>query len=121
MTITLVHQLLYCLPNWQSLIAQPFAASGLQLRSVVLVHAVYGLITAGHQYVQLRLLASHGAMAVGLVNAVRASVVSVLSSWLFCNAKPELCLSTWRGISALVVTFGAVQWVFAGGWSQQVG
>lgn len=114
LTITLMHQLLYCLPNWQHLIALPFAASGLSIRGVVLTHAVYGLITAGHQYVQLRLLASHGAMTVGLVNAVRASVVSVISSLLFCKAKPELCLSMWRAISALVVTLGAMQWVAAG-------
>lgn len=112
--LTLLHQLLYCLPNWQELVAGPFAASGLSIRSVVLTHTVYGLITAVHQYVQVRLLSTHGAMTVGLVNAVRASVVSVVSSWLFCAVKPQLCLTYWRGISALVVTLGAMQWVFAG-------
>lgn len=81
---------------------------------MLLTHAVYGLITAVHQYVQLRVLATHGAMSVGLVNAVRASVVSVVSSVLFCNVKPRLCLTYWRGISALVVTVGAMQWVVAG-------
>lgn len=109
-----MHQLLYCLPNWQQLVAQPLAASGLSVRTVLLTHAVYGAITAVHQYVQLRVLGSHGAMSVGLVNAVRASVVSVVSSLLFCNVKPQLCLTYWRGISAFVVTMGAVQWVFAG-------
>lgn len=114
LTITLIYQLLYCLPHWQQLVAQPFAASGLSLRTVLLTHAVYGAITAVHQYVQLRVLGSHGAMSVGLVNAVRASVVSVVSSLLFCNVKPQLCLTSWRAISALVVTVGAVQWVVAG-------
>jgi hypothetical protein len=114
MTITLLYQLLYCLPHWQQLVTQPLAASGLSVRSVVVTHAVYGLITAVHQFVQLRVLATHGAMAVGLVNAVRASVVSVISSVLFCSIKPQLCLTYWRGISAVVVTLGAVQWVFAG-------
>lgn len=114
MTIMLVFQLLYCRPHWQQLVVQPLAASGLSVRSVVVTHAVYSLITAVHQYVQLRVLATHGAMAVGLVNAVRASVVSVISSVLFCSIKPQLCLTYWRGISALVVTVGAVQWVVAG-------
>lgn len=114
LTLTLIHQLLYCLPNWQQLVAEPFAASGLSLRTVLLTHVVYGAITAVHQYVQLRVLGSHGAMSVGLVNAVRASVVSVVSSLLFCRVKPQLCLTSWRAISALVVTVGAVQWVVAG-------
>lgn len=114
LTITLIHQLLYCLPNWQQLVTKPLAASGLSVQTVLLTHAVYGLITAVHQYVQLRVLATHGAMSVGLVNAVRASVVSVVSSVLFCNVKPQLCLTYWRGISALVVTVGAMQWVIAG-------
>lgn len=112
--ITLIHQLLYCVPNWQQLVTVPLAASGLSTRTVLVTHAVYGLITAVHQYVQLRVLASHGAMSVGLVNAVRASVVSVVSSLLFCGVKPQLCLTFWRGASAVVVTLGAVQWVFAG-------
>jgi hypothetical protein len=114
LTLTLIHQLLYCLPNWQQLVTKPLAASGLSVQTVLLTHAVYGLITAVHQYVQLRVLATHGAMSVGLVNAVRASVVSVVSSVLFCNVKPQLCLTYWRGISALVVTVGAMQWVIAG-------
>lgn len=115
LTITLVHQLLYCLPNWHQLVTKPLAAAGLSTQTVLLTHAVYGMITAVHQYVQLRVLATHGAMSVGLVNAVRASVVSVVSSMLFCHVKPQLCLTYWRGISALVVTVGAVQWVIAGG------
>jgi hypothetical protein len=114
LAITLMHQLLYCLPNWQQLTAEPFAASGLSIRTVLLTHAVYGMITAVHQYVQLQVLSTHGAMSVGLVNAVRASVVSVVSNLLFCGVKPQLCLTYWRGVSALVVTVGAVQWVFAG-------
>lgn len=114
MTITLMHQLLYCLPNWHQLVTEPLAASGLSIRTVLLTHAVYGIITAVHQYVQLRVLTTHGAMSVGLVNAVRASVVSVVSSMLFCRVKPQLCLTYWRGISAFVVTCGAVQWVIAG-------
>jgi hypothetical protein len=75
---------------------------------------VYGLITAAHQMLQVMLLSSQGAMAVGLVNAVRASVVSFVSSWVFCSSVTALCLSYWRAVGAMVVTAGATLWVVAG-------
>jgi hypothetical protein len=63
---------------------------------------------------QVMLLSSQGAMAVGLVNAVRASVVSFVSSWVFCSSVAALCLSYWRAVGAMVVTAGAALWVVAG-------
>lgn len=53
-------------------------------------------------------------MAVGLVNAVRASVVSYASSWLFCAEVAQLCITYWKAVGALVVTCGAALWVLAG-------
>jgi hypothetical protein len=63
---------------------------------------------------QVKLLSSQGAMAVGLVNAVRASVVSFVSSWVFCSSVAHLCLNYWRAVGAMVVTAGAALWVVAG-------
>jgi hypothetical protein len=72
---------------------------------------------------QVKLLSSQGAMAVGLVNAVRASVVSFVSSWFFCSSVAHLCLSYWRAVGAMVVTAGAALWVVAGEvqWVQRAG
>jgi hypothetical protein len=110
----LAHTLLYARPRWQELVAAPLAASGLTAADVIRSHALYGVITAAHQFMQLRLLASHGALVLGLVNAVRASAVSVLSSALFCATAQQQCLTPWRAISAGVVSLGAAQWVLAG-------
>jgi hypothetical protein len=114
---TLAHHLLVVRPRWRELVLQPLAASaasGVPLQSVLASHAVYGVITTGHQWLQLRVLASHGAMALGLVNAIRASVVSFVSSALFCSSVPSLCLTPWRAVSAVVVSLGAAQWVLSG-------
>jgi len=110
----LVHQVVYTLPNREQLIMLPVRSSAFSPGSVGWAHVGYGVITAIHNLVQVRLLATHGALIVGLVNAVRASVVSVVISLLFCASTQHLCLTYWRAVSALVVTAGAVMWVLAG-------
>lgn len=113
--VTCAHQLLYTLPNLDAFILKPVAASVHSASSIAASHILYGLVTAAHQYVQVKVLGSHGAMAVGLVNAVRASVVSFVSSWLFCSSvNQHLCITFWKAVSALVVTVGAALWVMAG-------
>eukprot|EP00878_Enallax_costatus_P022708 GHUV01024111.1.p1 GENE.GHUV01024111.1~~GHUV01024111.1.p1 ORF type:complete len:163 (+),score=51.59 GHUV01024111.1:308-796(+) len=111
---TCAHQLLYSLPNWRQLVLEPVAASEYSGNSIAASHILYGLVTALHNSVQVKLLGSHGAMTVGLVNAVRASVVSFVSSWLFCTSVAHLCITYCKATSALVVTAGAALWVLAG-------
>ena len=56
-----------------------------------------------------------GALAVGLVNACRATVVSLVTHALFCSQPGgQHCLTRWLAGSAVVVTCGAVCWVNAG-------
>lgn len=110
----LAHQLYYTLPNLGPAVLQPVAASSHSAASIAGSHVLYGVITAAHQLLQVQLLSSQGAMAVGLVNAVRASVVSFVSSWFFCSSMAHLCLSYWRAVGAMVVTAGAALWVVAG-------
>ncbi|WIA33354.1 hypothetical protein OEZ86_006491 [Tetradesmus obliquus] len=110
----LAHQLYYTLPNLGLAVLQPVAASSHSAASIAGSHVLYGVITAAHQLLQVQLLSSQGAMAVGLVNAVRASVVSFVSSWFFCSSMAHLCLSYWRAVGAMVVTAGAALWVVAG-------
>jgi hypothetical protein len=120
---TLAHQLYYTLPNLGPAVLQPVAASSHSAASIAASHLLYGVITAAHQMLQVKLLSSQGAMAVGLVNAVRASVVSFVSSWFFCSSVAHLCLSYWRAVGAMVVTAGAALWVVAGEvqWVQRAG
>lgn len=52
-----------------------------------------------------------GALGVGIVSAVRGAAASIASGILFCtDHRPWLCLSFWRGSSAVVVAVGGVVW-----------
>lgn len=114
LAVTLAHQMYYTLPNLGPAVLQPVAASRHSAASIAATYLLYGMITAVHQRLQVQLLSSQGALAVGLVNALRASVVSFVSSWVFCSGVAHLCLSYWRAVGAMVVTAGAVLWVLAG-------
>ena len=51
---TCAHQLLYSLPNWKQLVLEPVAASNHSGNSIAANHMLYGLVTALHNYVQVR-------------------------------------------------------------------
>ena len=69
-----------------------------------------GIFTA-HSHLQGKMLGLHGAMSVGIVNAMRAVVVSVASAALFCRAgSTSQCLTLVSGSSAVLVTLGALLW-----------
>lgn len=80
---------------------------------------IYFLLPAAlftlHSYVQGQVLARQGAMAVGIVNAMRAAAVSLVSAALFCGPdSPQQCLTVYAGASAAIISAGGVLWAVAG-------
>lgn len=67
-----------------------------------------------HTVVQGKLLESAGAMAVGIVSALRSAVVSVASGLLFCGpASPHQCLTPYSAAGAGLVTGGVLLYTLA--------
>ena len=85
-----------------------------------------------HSYVQGKVLTRHGAVALGIINAMRAVVVTPGSAVLFCRPTAgaaagadslgatragatgtQQCLTMASGSSAVVVTSGAIMWALA--------
>ena len=108
--VDLPHQGLYTCPS--SLVHLPLVA---------LPSPPPGLYTL-HSHVQGKVLGRHGAVSLGIVNAMRAVVVAAGRAALFCRpgappgagvSSSSQCLTLASGTSALVVTAGALLWATA--------
>lgn len=66
--------------------------------------------------VQAAVFKSEGAIGVGLVNAVRGAVITVVIAALFCTPqRRHLCLTPQTVLSAAITTVGGAVYVLAGG------
>lgn len=83
-------------------------------RHVALLLTVFGAGFNLHMALQAAVFKSEGAIGVGLVNAVRGAVITVVISALFCTpARAALCLTRQSLASAAVTTLGGAVYVLA--------
>jgi len=108
-----IYQVLYVLPRWDVLVATPLAESGVAPVVVLLLLLTFGASYNMHMYAQSLVFTSDGALGVGLVNAVRGSVINMSASIAFCApGMPWLtCLPPLSMASGLMTTTGGVLWV----------
>ncbi|PSC69568.1 transporter permease [Micractinium conductrix] len=110
------YQALYTVPNWDKLVAAPMAAGGSHPYFVGALLALFGLLFNLHMLVQAAVFKSDGALGVGLVNAVRGAVITIVIAALFCSSdRPHLCLTPQTILSAAVTTLGGAVYVLTGG------
>lgn len=95
--------------------AQPLAASSASPERVALLLLAFAALFNCHMFAQSLVFSSEGgALGVGLVNAVRGAVLTVIGGLLFCTpAKPWQCLTRQMVLAAGVITAGGVAWVVA--------
>ncbi|KAL4451881.1 hypothetical protein ABPG75_007543 [Micractinium tetrahymenae] len=113
------YQFLYVLPRWDVLVARPMAASPASPRFVAFLLAVFGTGFNLHMLAQAAVFKTEGAIGVGLVNAVRGAVITLVVAALFCSPdRRHLCLTNQTMLSAAVTTIGGAVYVMAGGGRQ---
>lgn len=114
------YQALYTAPRWEALVGSRLAARGMAPRDALPLLALFAAAFNVHQYAQGLVFKSEGAVSVGLVNAVRGAVITVVGAWAFCSpAKPSQCLTLQSGAAAAVTTLGGVVWVLSSTRQQQ--
>ena len=76
---------------------------------------LFGALFNVHMAAQALMFRADGAVGVGLVNAARGAVITVLMGLLFCSpAKPVLCLTPRSALSAAITTLGGIIYVLSG-------
>ncbi|KAJ1551114.1 hypothetical protein HK096_003062 [Nowakowskiella sp. JEL0078] len=103
--LTLILQILYSLPHLSHM---PLNDVGVLATYLVLV-----LSSLGHNVAYFELVESTGAVATGILQALRAVLVFALSHWLFCASDNAQCYTTTKGIATIVVVSGVLAFAFA--------
>jgi len=103
--------MLYTVPNWEELVGEPTARAGGRPGVVLMGFVLMALSALAHSLAYFRLLRGHGAVVIGVLQALRAAAVFVVGSALFCSFQESQCLTTPRAAAAVLVAIGVV--VFA--------
>lgn len=112
--ISTTYQCVYTLPRWDKLVGQYIAKSPASVPHILVLLASFGAMFNVHMFVQSLVFRSEGALGVGLVNAVRGAVVTVITGVLFCSdARPWLCMTPQSMATVVVTTAGGVAWVLS--------
>ncbi|KAF5840468.1 hypothetical protein DUNSADRAFT_16559 [Dunaliella salina] len=112
--LLVLYQTFYTWPHRQRLILEPLAESGQRPGTVIFSHILFGACYTGHAMIQGRVLERSGAMAVNVVNSMRAATVSIVSALLFCApSAQQQCLDARKGASAAIISVGALIWATA--------
>jgi len=113
--VLLLWQVIWVIPNWDRLIVEPMAARGSSAVTVLITFAI--LVGSGslHSASYIALLNQTGAVATGLLQALRAVAVFIFSALLFCDHAPEQCITFTKGISAAVVVSGVFLYAISKG------
>lgn len=109
-----MYGLLYVAPRWQSLVKSPLDSSSIDGFFAVLLLAFFGVAYNVHMYGQALVFRSDGALGVGLVNAVRGSLINLFAGLVFCPSNVsnwQDCVSKTSMVSGMMATFGGILWV----------
>lgn len=114
LVVSVVYQLVYTLPRWQTHVSAHLEGGGTSGVQALALLGLFGAIYNVHSFAQGRVQRMEGALGAGLVAAVRSATVSLASGLLFCSpSAPSQCLTPLSFASAAVVTAGGVAWVTA--------
>ena len=108
MLVVGTYLLLYTIPNWDSLVRDPmYEASGSPY--IVLFCLLLMFFSAYvHMWSYFILVKSAGAVATGVLQALRSVGVFIVSSTLFCKYHSGQCFTSEKGISTVLVVLGVV-------------
>ena len=108
--LSVIYQIFYVIPRWNTLIGIPLAASGVHPYGCIIWLMLFAMSYQVHSFAQGLTFHSDGALGVQLVNAVRGSVTNVVASLGFCRDTISECLSYASMCSGILTATGGVLW-----------
>lgn len=103
-----VYVLAYTVPKWKELVT---ASIERHHGDTTLILEEYFYLTVAsffHAITHYDVVATAGAVPIGVLNAIRAVSVFGISSWLFCTHQASQCYNSRKGASTAAVVIGAL-------------
>jgi drug/metabolite transporter (DMT)-like permease len=98
----------YTFPHWEELVVLPGQAVHGSVAVVVVALIVVAVSALAHSLAYFRLLRGHGAVAIGVLQALRAAAVFIVGSVLFCSYQQSQCMTMPRATAVAMVAMGVV-------------
>ncbi|CAN8066995.1 unnamed protein product [Agarophyton chilense] len=100
--------LTYTVPNWKQLVVHSIEQHHGN-RTIIVEEYIYLTVASFfHAITHYDVVASVGAVPIGVLNAIRAVSVFGVSSLFFCSNQASQCYNSRKGISTAVVILGAI-------------
>ncbi|CBK24652.2 uncharacterized protein [Blastocystis hominis] len=100
--------LLDTIPNREQLVFSPLRARHATLQEVLISTAVYIGSHTLHSYALYSVQGILGAIWTGLLQCIRACIVFIVSSYLYCSEDPNQCLTYSKIVATIIVTTGII-------------
>lgn len=106
--------MVHTIPNWNELVTRSIARHHGNTLLIAEQYFYLALAAFLHAISHYDIVATVGAVPVGVLNAVRAVSVFAVSSLLFCEHQASQCYNTRKGISTAIVIIGACGYSVSG-------
>lgn len=103
-----VYVLAHTVPNWHQLVTSSIERHHGNTTLIVEYYVYLFVASFVHAVTHYDVLATIGAVPIGVLNALRAVSVFAASSWLFCSNQASQCFTSRKGISTAIVIGGAL-------------
>lgn len=111
--LTSVYVLAFTLPNADALIVRPVTAAHGSPAAIAVLYALLFASSVLHSLTYFQVISGSGAVAAGILQALRAVAIFSLSAHLFCHVQRAQCFTYAKGMSSLLVIGGVVLFSFA--------
>eukprot|EP00960_Hanusia_phi_P065309 766055-Hanusia_phi.AAC.16 len=98
----------YTIPHWDSLVSYKVREKGGHMETILFLYFLLVVSAFLHNMSFFHLICHTGAVSTGILTALRAIGVFIVSGVWFCEHNPAQCLTTNKSIAACVVGFGAI-------------
>lgn len=105
--------IIYTIPRWSTLVLEPILerAGTSHVPAWDLLGLLYLCLLAScclHQWAFFSLIHSSGATSTGVLQGIRAIIVLLVSSWLYCSQDAQQCFTFQKGCVSLIVALGVI-------------
>mmetsp|Transcript_12215 Transcript_12215/g.20659 ORF Transcript_12215/g.20659 Transcript_12215/m.20659 type:complete len:335 (+) Transcript_12215:157-1161(+) len=108
-----LYVMLYTVPKWEVLMAQPLAESGTSYTTAGLWYLGNTALYIVHSTFFLETTRAAGSLGNGLVNAVRSATVVMIGAAIFCPTISNMCLDAQKLATVALLVTGGLVYTFA--------